>query len=251
MSYLITQTFMLLLIAALLGLVLGWYLTRIAAAGGRAALQARLRNVEIDARELRAELDAASRARAACETDRRVLGDELNDLRARQGDAGVDVAALRGELSDCRAALADAEAERVSAADHAALQAELAECRSALEALSAPPAVSEREVDTAAIASAASAAALGARELIGGALAPRATPAPDAAADDLQQIKGIGPKIAGTLKDLGILRFEQIAAWTPENIEWVSGHLKFKGRIEREQWIPQAKALLADRERSG
>ena len=68
--------------------------------------------------------------------------------------------------------------------------------------------------------------------------------------DDLQQIKGIGPKIAGILKDLGILRFEQIAEWTPENVSWVNAHLKFKGRIEREKWIPQAKALLAERSAS-
>ena len=249
MSYLITQTFILLLIAALLGLVLGWYLTRIAAASTRAALQARLRNVETDARELRGELDAAVKARAACETDRRVLGDELNDLRARQGDARV--AALQAELTECRAALADAGAGGVSEDEHAALQAELAECRSALEAVSAPPAVSEREVDTAAIASAASAAALGAQGLIGGAEAPTTAPASGDAADDLQQIKGIGPKIAGTLRELGILRFEQIAAWTPGDIDWMNGHLKFKGRIEREEWIPQARALLAARGRSG
>ena len=67
-------------------------------------------------------------------------------------------------------------------------------------------------------------------------------------ADDLRQIKGIGPKIAGILEELGIRRFEQIAAWTPENVAWVNGHLKFKGRIEREKWIPQAEALIAERE---
>jgi predicted flap endonuclease-1-like 5' DNA nuclease len=222
MSYLITQTFILLLLAGLLGMTLGWYLTRIAAAGARAALQARLRSAETDAQELRAELDVAVNAKAACETDRRVLGDELNAMRARHGDAGADAGAL---------------------------QAELEACRSALEAAVAPAAVGEREVDSAAIVSAASAAAAGASGLIGAGAAPPGADPASGEADDLQQIKGIGPKIAGTLRDLGILRFEQIASWTPQNIEWVNEHLKFKGRIEREEWIPQARALIAARGR--
>ena len=83
MSYLISQTFILLLIAALLGMLLGTFLTRITAATSRAALQARLRNAETDARELRAELDVAVTARGACEAAWRrcpwelLLGDVL------------------------------------------------------------------------------------------------------------------------------------------------------------------------------
>ena len=132
MSYLITQTFILLLVAGLLGLILGWYLTRISAAGARAALQARLRNLENDVRELRQERDRAVNARDTCETERRVLSDDLNDLRARQGDGAGD-AALQAELDRCRAALA--EAAQADNSDYAALQADLAECRTALEAL--------------------------------------------------------------------------------------------------------------------
>ncbi|MGB5650300.1 MAG: helix-hairpin-helix domain-containing protein, partial [Sedimenticolaceae bacterium] len=69
----------------------------------------------------------------------------------------------------------------------------------------------------------------------------------DLEADDLQVIKGIGPKIAAKLERLGIRRFEQIAGWTPEDIERVNEKLRFKGRIEREKWIPQARALVAAR----
>ena len=68
--------------------------------------------------------------------------------------------------------------------------------------------------------------------------------------DNLQKIKGIGPKIAGILDELGIRRFDQIAAWTPENVAWVNDHLRFKGRIEREEWIPQARSLIAERDAS-
>ncbi|MEO0721357.1 MAG: NADH-quinone oxidoreductase subunit NuoE [Pseudomonadota bacterium] len=62
-------------------------------------------------------------------------------------------------------------------------------------------------------------------------------------ADDLKRIKGIGPKNEDQLNVLGIHTFAQIAAWTPENVDWVEGYLSFPGRIEREAWIEQAAQL--------
>ena len=62
-------------------------------------------------------------------------------------------------------------------------------------------------------------------------------------ADDLKKISGIGPKIEGILHDLGVFHFDQIAAWTPDNVAWVDGHLRFKGRIGRENWQEQARTL--------
>lgn len=67
-------------------------------------------------------------------------------------------------------------------------------------------------------------------------------------ADDLKRIKGIGPKIEGILNGLGIYHFDQIAAWDQSNKDWVDNHLSFKGRIDREQWIPQADALAKESE---
>ncbi len=63
------------------------------------------------------------------------------------------------------------------------------------------------------------------------------------AGDDLKRIKGIGPKLEGILNDLGVFHFHQIAAWSKGNVAWVDGHLRFKGRIEREKWIAQARKL--------
>ncbi len=62
-------------------------------------------------------------------------------------------------------------------------------------------------------------------------------------ADDLKRIGGVGPKLEGLLNDLGFWHFDQIAAWTPAEIAWVDSRLKFKGRIEREDWVAQAAAL--------
>jgi NADH-quinone oxidoreductase subunit E len=64
-----------------------------------------------------------------------------------------------------------------------------------------------------------------------------------AAPDDLRMISGVGPKIEGTLHSIGIFTFAQIAAWTAEERAWVDGYLRFRGRIERENWVAQAKAL--------
>ncbi len=66
------------------------------------------------------------------------------------------------------------------------------------------------------------------------------------AADDLLLIKGVGPKLNALLNKLGITRFDQIAAWSRGDVEKVDGHLEnFSGRIDREEWIPQAKLLAA------
>jgi len=65
-------------------------------------------------------------------------------------------------------------------------------------------------------------------------------------ADDLKEISGIGLKIEETLNELGVYHFDQIASWTKENVEWINEHLLvFKGRIEREKWVEQAKKLAS------
>lgn len=63
--------------------------------------------------------------------------------------------------------------------------------------------------------------------------------------DDLKRIRGIGKQNEGRLHGLGIWHFDQISTWTKEEAEWVGGYLAFPGRIEREDWIGQAKVLAA------
>lgn len=69
--------------------------------------------------------------------------------------------------------------------------------------------------------------------------------AKQAGPDDLKLIKGIGRQNEDRLQALGIWHFAQIAAWTPANVEWVGSYLAFPGRIEREDWVSQAKILAA------
>lgn len=80
--------------------------------------------------------------------------------------------------------------------------------------------------------------------------APVPTPAPSAP-DDLTTIKGVGPKLAGMLREQGVTTFAQIAAWTESDIERVDSILgRFQGRITRDHWVEQAK-LLANGDKSG
>jgi predicted flap endonuclease-1-like 5' DNA nuclease len=67
-------------------------------------------------------------------------------------------------------------------------------------------------------------------------------------ADDLQRVSGIGPKNEAILHNLGFFHFDQIAEWTATQVEWVDDHLRFGGRIKREEWIKQARLLAAGKD---
>ncbi|WP_299953537.1 50S ribosomal protein L21 [uncultured Roseobacter sp.] len=78
--------------------------------------------------------------------------------------------------------------------------------------------------------------------------APKAKAAPkaakaDAGADDLKKLSGVGPALEKKLHEGGVTSFAQIAAWTEEDVAAMDEKLSFKGRIEREGWIEQAKEL--------
>ncbi len=65
-------------------------------------------------------------------------------------------------------------------------------------------------------------------------------------ADNLRLLKGVGPKLAALLTQLGITRFDQIAAWNEADIVRVDAQLgNFKGRIVRDNWIEQARLLAS------
>jgi NADH-quinone oxidoreductase subunit E len=71
----------------------------------------------------------------------------------------------------------------------------------------------------------------------------------DDKADDLKMIKGVGPKLEGALNDIGIYHFDQIAGWSADHVAWADQNLVgFKGRVSRDNWVEQAKALAAGAE---
>ena len=63
--------------------------------------------------------------------------------------------------------------------------------------------------------------------------------------DDLQKIRGIGKVLELKLNQLGIFSFEQISKWDKSEIEKISKEIgPFRDRIERDNWISQAKKML-------
>jgi predicted flap endonuclease-1-like 5' DNA nuclease len=65
-------------------------------------------------------------------------------------------------------------------------------------------------------------------------------------ADDLKRIKGIGPKLEKLCNRLGFYHFDQIAAWTADEVAWVDQNLEgFKGRVTRDNWVEQARLLAS------
>ena len=61
--------------------------------------------------------------------------------------------------------------------------------------------------------------------------------------DNLQLIKGIGKVLEERLNALEIHSFEEISKWDEEKIKSINTTLSFSGRIEREEWVEQAKKL--------
>jgi len=88
----------------------------------------------------------------------------------------------------------------------------------------------------------------------GAALAPTLSPAelapvpvPVGPPDPLTRMKGLGPKAQGTLAGLGVTRYAQIAAWSDADSARIDAEMgAFKGRIERDRWVEQARYLAAD-----
>ncbi len=83
--------------------------------------------------------------------------------------------------------------------------------------------------------------------------APKAVAAPKApkaaaGGDDLKKLSGVGPALEKKLHEAGVTSFAQIAGWGAAEIAEFDEKLSFKGRIEREGWVDQAKALEAEKE---
>ena len=77
------------------------------------------------------------------------------------------------------------------------------------------------------------------------AVAPKFLDAPNGEPDDLKKILGIGPVLEEKLNEMGIYHYSQIAEFSETDVTNINTHLNFPGRIERDEWIPQAKELVS------
>lgn len=72
------------------------------------------------------------------------------------------------------------------------------------------------------------------------------TPGPGTG-DDLERLKGVGPKLAAMLIAHGVTRFEQIAKLTDSEVERLDADLgAFRGRLQRDRVVEQANYLARD-----
>jgi small subunit ribosomal protein S2 len=69
--------------------------------------------------------------------------------------------------------------------------------------------------------------------------------APRGAPDDLAKLTGVGPQIVKKLNEHGVFHYWQLAAMTDDEAATLDGDLKFNGRILRDKWSEQARALIA------
>jgi large subunit ribosomal protein L19 len=69
---------------------------------------------------------------------------------------------------------------------------------------------------------------------------PKGTP------DDLKLIAGITPELEKKLNKLGIIKFEQIANLSDDEIGQVDEQLKLNGQVENDDWTAKAVALMAE-----
>ncbi|MEM6275783.1 MAG: hypothetical protein AAF714_02455 [Pseudomonadota bacterium] len=155
---------------------------------------------------------------------------------------GVLLIAVLGVLFNwifCRElpAIGDIEAPGASAPKAAAPAAEAPAAPAAAPAAAAPAAAPAASAPEPAPASEALATSEGTR--------PEAlSAARDGKADNLKEIKGIGPKLEKLCNSLGFYHFDQIAGWTADEVAWVDQNLEgFKGRVTRDEWVSQAKIL--------
>ena len=152
-------------------------------------------------------------------------------------DAAEAEAARRKAEEEAAAAEAEAARKRAEEEAHAAAEAEAARAKAEADAAAAAAAVEttpDYDGD-------------GVREGTDEGKRPAGLEAPRGGqADDLKQIKGIGPKLEKLCNRLGFWHFDQVAAWTSDEVAWVDANLEgFKGRVTRDKWVDQAKILAA------
>jgi poly(3-hydroxybutyrate) depolymerase len=159
------------------------------------------------------------------------------DAKATKPEA--EVAKPDAKAATVKAAPAKAEAKPAPAKTAPAVAA------SPKPASKAPAAKAATAKPAPAKAATAKAAAAKPRAVRAATLSEIVMPKPAGEPDDLTLIRGIGEKLAETLRGLGIFHFSQLSALSAKAAEELDAKLSFRGRIKRDDWIGQAKALAS------
>ena len=215
-----------------------------AAAAAAAVTAASLKAAESKSGDLEASLEAS---RAELDTSQTRIADLDGRLAQTNGDleaANARISELEGELGGAQsqiAGFANLEADAgQSKSDLEAANARIAELEAALDG------EDEEDVANAEVNAAHTAAWASGAWIVGTTALGTAGVEPDHV-DDLKKIKGIGPKLEGVLNEKGVQTYEQLAALNADEQEIVNGALDaFPGRIYRDEWVPQAQAIMSN-----
>lgn len=198
----ITTIWLCLLIAAILGFILGWLLSKLF--GG---------NASVDTSALDAEIAGHKRKISTLEADLKTCQDSRTSME--------------GELKDWSAkaaTLSSAGAVATDGGDSAKLQAEIDALKLKLDETE-----NERVYLLGQVKKAESGESIK-REV------------PMDQRDDLELINGVGPVLERMLYDMGIYFFKDVASWDAAKVAEMDEKLpRFRGRIEREGWVESAK----------
>ena len=188
------------------------------------------------------EADLAEKAAAEAAAEKGAPAAEVTMAHVAATEARVDAEEARKAAAE--SAREQDAAERKRAARDAAA-AERAEKEAADAEKAALKAAKEADKIAAANAPKAGAKAKSGARAVAAGGKPEMLKAPRAGgADDLKQIKGIGPKLEKLLNSMGVYHFDQIAAWRKKEVAWVDANLEgFKGRVSRDEWVKQARVL--------
>lgn len=179
----------------------------------------------------------------------------LGPGRRRLANAHVDLGKARAEVEARDARIAQLERDLAAARDQVRpLSDEVDRLRrESAKRVAAPAPAPAVDMSGAALAGGAMAPTIPAGATTPAAPAstqplPAFLDAPRGAPDDLTLMKGVGPRLAARLNEIGVYHYRQIAGWSPDEARIADSKLdSFRGRIERDQLIEQAKLLATGR----
>ncbi len=150
--------------------------------------------------------------------------------RFRSGESNVNIGNLSADLDQLKIQIANLDKQNIDlTVKNNALQSSLEDCQASKVAHTETASGNTSGISNEYLANAK---ALGFKAVSGD------------KKDDLKQIHGVGPFIEKKLNNLGIYTFEQISDFNIETINKVTDAIEFfPGRIERDNWVKQAKEL--------
>ncbi len=154
----------------------------------------------------------------------------------RQNYTEIEIVSVNGVTAPASSGASEKDAAKKKADADATAKAAAAKEAAAKDAANAASTASGAAAASGVVADSASAAS--------DVPAPKYLDAPNGEPDDLKKILGIGSVLEEKLNGMGIYHFSQIAEFTASDIESINTHLNFPGRIERDEWIPQAQELM-------